>query len=131
MPAITNTNCLICWTGPSRHSDDPNVFGVMVDAMREDVDGPLYRFTGGEGCERMAYEPDGGGSLVSTDGFCWSGWPGDISRSEHEKSLLLLAIRVMSEGIPARLILQEFAKIPVFRAMKGRLPRDITDEVVE
>ena len=133
MPVITNNNYLICWTGPGSHRDGPNVFGIKVDAMREDVDvagdGPLYRFTGGEGYERMAYEPHGNGRLVSTDGCCWSGWPGDISRAEHEKALLSIAIKVMSEGVPADLVLQEFAKIPVFKSMKGRIPSDVIGEM--
>ena len=133
MPRVTNKNHLICWTGPGSHSD-PSVFGVKVDAKQQDVDvadhGPLYRFTGGEGHERMKHEPVGWGRLVCTDGCCYVGWPGDISRSGHDKALLLLAIKIMSEGAPADLVLKEFAKIPVFKTMKGRLPSDVLGDMV-
>ena len=134
MPRITNKNYLICWSGPGAYSHDPNVFGMKVDAMRQNVDvashGPLYRYTSGEGYERMDYEPAGFGSLRCTDGCCWVGWPGDASRTEHEKALLLLAIKVMSEDIPAKLVLKEFSKIPAFRSMKARLPCDFLGDLV-
>lgn len=135
MPRITNKNYVICWSGPGSYSSDPNVFGMKVDALSDRVDvassGPLYRFTGGTGYDRMAYEPAGVGRLSCTDGCGWAGWPPEgMSREEHQRTLLILALKVIADGLPVNLVIDEFAKIPAFGSMKTRLPSDIIGELV-
>ena len=112
---LTNENYLIAWSSP----DEKGVFGMLVAPMHptHDVadDGPLYRLTG-----NGSFEPAGRGYLSSTEGCCWAGWPPeDITPADHQRALMVLAISVMLDGVPPRVVWDEFMKIPVMRDGPG------------
>ena len=119
---------------PCRASPTRTIWSGPGSYNRENVDiasrGALYRFTHNEGYERMDYEPAGIGTLRCTDGCGCVGWPGDPSRVEHERALPLIALKVMPEGIPAKLVISEFSKIPASRSMKARHPKDVFGKLV-
>ena len=125
---ITNENYVIYWTSPAAHG----TFGVAVAAIGWEGDRPRpvyqYRNDGAFGTEN--YDHVGELRLANNDGCCWSGWPpSDLSREEHEKSLLAFVVRLVGEGIPLDLVIEQFKKIPLFREMKIRLPTDVITQL--
>lgn len=127
---ITNDNYLILWNNLGSDPKCPNSFGLKVtsigDKDSKDDYGPLYQYASTEGRYHMEYRSlNKPGYLSCSDGCCYAKWPGDISESEHEKALLAIVIRLLESGLPLKLILQEFNKIPVFREMSVRRPDEV------
>ena len=126
---ITNENYVIYWTSPIGN----RIFGVAVAALGSEGDRPrpVYRYYDNGASDTKNYDLFDECKLTNTDGCCWDGWPPHgLSRAEHEKSLLVLLLRLVSEGIPLDLAWDEFKKIPIFREMNVKLPTDILDRVV-
>ena len=74
---------------------------------------------GAPGCKVGPY-PDvtnWGAPYEMTTGCCYSGFP-PADRRDHEIWLLNQAIILMIQGVPLRDILEEFAKIDVWRYMR-------------
>ena len=133
---VTNDNYLILWNGLGSDPKKSNSFGLKVTSIQEkessDDYGPLYQYINAEGRDRMTYKPlNKEGYLRCSDGCCYANWPGDISKSEHENAILAIMMRLVGEGLPIKLVLEEFNKIPLAREMLVRRPDEAVISILD
>ena len=115
---ITDTNYELHWYP----LDDDGLFGFVVT---------LNGILKGRLCKRANSERgydyvDVVREFHYTTGNSWVGWPERCkSKADHRIALLLMACRLVEDGIPRSLVFAQLSKIPVFRSMEVTMPEDI------